>query len=61
MTDNIVRIVDYDRKSREPDAVSPRDHCDADVIKLPVIRRLNAPAPERKSLPSVFLPEVNYP
>ena len=34
----IIRISDYDRRSRNPDAVSPRDPADADVIVLPVVR-----------------------
>lgn len=46
MTDNVIRISDAERKSRNPDAATPRDPCDADVIILPVVRRLNAPAPD---------------
>lgn len=46
MTDNVIRFADYERKSRDADAVSPRDPCDAAVIVLPVIRKLNAPAPK---------------
>jgi hypothetical protein len=38
MSDNVVRIADYERRSREPDAVSPRDPVDAAVIVLPVVR-----------------------
>ena len=35
---DIIRISDYERRSRHPDAVSPRDPCDADVIIFPVVR-----------------------
>ena len=34
MTDNVRRFSDYERRSREPDSVSPRDPADADVIEL---------------------------
>jgi hypothetical protein len=37
MSNKILRISDYDRKSRNPDAVSPRDPCDATIIILPVV------------------------
>lgn len=45
MNENVIRIADYERKSRNPDGAAPRDPCDADTIILPVIRRLSAPAP----------------
>lgn len=35
MPDNVIRICDHERKSREPDAVAPRDPCDATIIILP--------------------------
>lgn len=35
MSDDIIRISDYERRSREPDAVSPRDPADAAVIAFP--------------------------
>jgi hypothetical protein len=35
---DIIRISDYERRSASPDAVSPRDPADADVIILPVVR-----------------------
>jgi phosphatidylserine decarboxylase len=41
MSDNVIRFCDYDKRSREPDAVQPRDPCDATIIILPVIRRFN--------------------
>jgi len=44
---DIIRIQDYERKSKSPDAAQPRDPADADVIVLPLIRRLNAPDPDR--------------
>jgi hypothetical protein len=49
MEDNVVRIADYERKSKDADAVSPRNPADADVIRLPCIRKLNAPAPSHRS------------
>ena len=56
----VIRFSDYERKSRDADAVSPRDPADsAIIIVLPVIRleryaEPSAPARGRK-LPSVFL------
>jgi hypothetical protein len=39
MTQAVLRISDFERRSREPDAVSPRDPSDsAVIIVLPVIR-----------------------
>lgn len=38
MFDNVIRICDYERRSKNPDAVQPRDPCEADVIALPVVR-----------------------
>lgn len=37
---NVVRIIDYEKRSREPDALGPRDPTEADavIIFLPVIR-----------------------
>ncbi len=52
MSKNVIRIADYERKSRNADAVQPRDPADADVIILPVIRRFG-----QRELPSVFLPD----
>jgi hypothetical protein len=37
MSANIIWFQDYERKSRNPDAVN-RDLCNADVIILPVVR-----------------------
>lgn len=45
-------FVDFDKKSRQPDAEAPRNPVDADVIILPVIHRF-----PRDELPSVFLPD----
>lgn len=56
MTDNVVRLVDYERKSRNPDAAQPRNPADADVIKLPRFRKLNL----GRRLPSVFLPNNEF-
>jgi hypothetical protein len=39
MSENVVRICDYERRSREPDAVAPRDPVEADVIALPIYKR----------------------
>lgn len=42
----VIRFADYEQKSRNPDAVSPRDPADsAIVIILPVIRRFNPTEP----------------
>ena len=39
MTEKVVRIMDYERRSKEPDACAPRDPGDAAVIVvLPVVR-----------------------
>jgi len=38
MSADIIRISDFDRKSKAADAASPRDPADADVIVLPVVR-----------------------
>ena len=38
MSETVIRICDYERRSRNADACAPRDPCDADVIALPVIR-----------------------
>jgi hypothetical protein len=46
MTDNVVRFCDFEKRSKQPDAASPRDPCEADIIILPVIRKFNAPGPE---------------
>ena len=54
MIDNVVRFPDADRRSRKPDAV-PRDPAECDVIILPVIRRLNAPAPLPRNHPLIIL------
>jgi hypothetical protein len=35
MVDNVIRIQDYERRSKTPDAVSTRNPCDADVIAFP--------------------------
>lgn len=36
---NVVRICDYERKSREPDALGPRDPTEsATIILLPIVR-----------------------
>jgi hypothetical protein len=46
VSENVVRLADYERKSRDCDAISPRDPADsALIIILPVIRSLNAPGP----------------
>jgi hypothetical protein len=34
VSENVIRICDYDRRSREPDAVSPRNPVEAYVIFL---------------------------
>jgi hypothetical protein len=41
MTDNVIRICGFERKSKEPDAARPRNPTEADVIILPLIRRFN--------------------
>lgn len=38
MGENIIRLSDYEKRSRNPDAVSPRNPADAEIIILPVIR-----------------------
>lgn len=38
MTAKVVRLCDYDKRSKQPDAAQPRDPCEADVIVLPVVR-----------------------
>jgi hypothetical protein len=46
VSENVIRFADYERRSREPDAVSPRDPADsAIVIILPVIRKFNPDGP----------------
>lgn len=35
---DVVRICDFERKSRNPYSVSPRDPCEADIIIMPMIR-----------------------
>ena len=45
MTENVIRFPDVDRRSRNPDAVDRDPTQAAVVIVLPVIRKLNAPAP----------------
>ncbi|MGD0421527.1 MAG: hypothetical protein ABSA68_18420 [Xanthobacteraceae bacterium] len=41
---NVIRLADYERKSRNPDAVPLRNPADsAIIVVLPVIRSLNAP------------------
>lgn len=44
--ENILRFSDYERRSRNPDAVSPRDLADADVIVLPAVRTERRAPPE---------------
>ena len=46
----VVRFADYERRSRNPDAVSPRDPSEsAVIIILPVIRRFDGgPAPREE-------------
>jgi hypothetical protein len=47
----VLRFSDYDRKSREPDSLGPRDPCDsAVIIILPVVRIERAPRREKKSM-----------
>jgi hypothetical protein len=42
----VIRFADYEQKSRNPDAVSPRNPADsAIVIILPVIRQFNPKEP----------------
>jgi hypothetical protein len=42
MNENVIRFDDYERKSRNPDAVSPRNPADsAVIIILPMIRQFN--------------------
>jgi hypothetical protein len=42
----IIRFADYEQRSKNPDAVSPRNPVDsAIVIILPVIRRFNPDGP----------------
>jgi hypothetical protein len=57
MSENVVRFSDYERKSRDADAVSPRDPSDAVIIILPTVPI------ERHAgrLPSVFLPDNDFP
>jgi hypothetical protein len=38
MTENVVRFIDYDKRSKQPDAAQPRDPCEANVIVFPIIR-----------------------
>ena len=35
MSETVIRICDYERRSRDADACAPRDPCDADVIAMP--------------------------
>jgi hypothetical protein len=42
--EKVIRLIDFERRSREPDAAQPRNPADAEVIVLPVVRRFNAPA-----------------
>jgi len=44
MSDNIIRLADYERKSRNPDVIPLRNPADsAIVVVLPVIRVERAP------------------
>lgn len=52
----IIRIADYERRSKNPDSAQPRDPVDADVIILPVIRKFKP-----RELPGVFLTEGDNP
>lgn len=42
---NVIRICDYERRSREPDAQAERDPANASVIILPVVRERCRPEP----------------
>lgn len=58
---NVVRIADMERRSRNLDAMQPRDPCDCDVIVLPVIRvERNTEVATSRQLPSVFLPDNDF-
>ncbi len=37
MTEKVVRFSDYEKRSRNPDAIGPRDPCEADIIEFPRI------------------------
>lgn len=45
MPDNVVRFIDPEHRSRNPDACQPRNPADATVVILPVVRRFNSPTP----------------
>ena len=38
MNETVVRIIDFERRSREPDAVPVRDPSEATIIVLPTVR-----------------------
>lgn len=51
--DKILRFSDYERRSRNPDAVPLRDPADADVIMLPVVR-IERSAPREPDMRNVY-------
>ena len=55
MTGNVIRIADYERRSRNPDAATPRYPADADVIILPMIRTF---APPARVLPPILVSDL---
>jgi hypothetical protein len=38
MSKNVIRLIDYERRSHEPDAEQPRSPADATIIILPIVR-----------------------
>lgn len=51
----IIRFADYEQRSKNPDAISPRNPADsAIVIILPVVRTLNAPDGPAKETAEVW-------
>lgn len=51
--DKILRFSDYERRSRNSDAVSPRDLAGADVIVLPIVRTERS-APREPDMRNVY-------
>ncbi len=50
MPDNVIRIADYERRSRDPDAHPCRDPSSATIIILPVVKiePYDLTAPEKR-------------
>jgi hypothetical protein len=59
VTEKVIRFADWERKSRNPDAMQPRDPCEATVIILPVIR-IERPLSPFAQAQQEYLKQLSY-